>query len=87
MVSRVNSALTDYSAGQQYTVVELTSPHGNANPSTSLAVAGSGAIGMSAAATITSHVTANDVSDSSLPPMRGVTEAGVAVDIDRWPWR
>ena len=67
--------------------VELTSPHGNANPSTSLAVAGSGAIGMSAAATITSHVTANDVSDSSLPPMRGVTEAGVAVDIDRWPWR
>ena len=83
MVSRVNSALTDYSADRQYTVVELSPPRGHANPPTSLAVVRSGAIGMSAAGTSASHVTPTDVSDSSLPQVCGVTEAGYAVDIGR----
>ena len=80
MVSRVNSALTDYPAGRQYAVVEL-SPHGHGQPSTSQAVARSGAMDVSAARTSASHVTPTDVSDSSLPQVRGVTEAGYAVDI------
>ena len=83
MVSRVNSALTDYPAGRQYAVVELSPPHGHGQPSTSQAVARSGAMDVSAAGTSASHVTPTDVSDSSLPPVRGVTEAGYAVDIGR----
>ena len=81
MVSHVNSALTDYPAGRQYAVVELSPPHGHGQPSTLQAVARSGAMDVSAARTSALHVTPTDVSDSSLPQVCSVTEAGYAVDI------